>query len=177
MKRPEKSEYSSYYSTYIGLVSDGDIVQILQEQLDDSFSLLMGLSEIQGLFRYAPEKWSIKEVVGHMADTERIMSYRLLCFARGEKESLPGFNENNYVLSASFDNQTIEELMENFSAVRKSTIQLLKSLKTNVWLRRGNANGAEVSVRAIAYIIAGHELHHRQIIKERYTKANSFPTE
>lgn len=177
MTRPESSEFIPYYSTYIGLIPDGEIIQILNEQINDSISLLKDISDNQGLFRYAPKKWSIKEVLGHMADTERIMAYRLLCFARGEKESLPGFDENSYVLNASFDNQTIEDLVDNFLAVRKSTVHLLKSLNSNSWSQRGTANGGEVTVRAIAYIIAGHELHHRHIIKERYLKANSFPTE
>ncbi len=166
--RPEANEYAPYYSGYIDLVPDGDIVHILIEQVEETIQLLQGISEEQSLFRYASGKWSVKEVIGHVADTERIMAYRLLCIARGETISLPGFDENPYVLNASFDRLPIQAHIENLRAVRQSTVQLLKGLESKGWTRIGSANDVDVSVRALAYIIAGHELHHCQLLKERY---------
>ncbi|TCJ05698.1 DinB family protein [Cytobacillus praedii] len=167
--RPKENEYAPYYSGYVGLVPDGDIVHILAEQVEETSQLLQGISEEQSLFRYASGKWSVKEVIGHVADTERIMAYRLLCIARGETVSLPGFDENPYVLNASFDRLPIKEHIENLRAVRQSTTQLLKGLDSKAWGRIGSANNVDVSVRALAYIIAGHERHHRRLLKERYS--------
>jgi hypothetical protein len=174
--RPGESEYASYYSNYVSLVPTGDIEYILSEQISESISLIKNLFESQGQFRYASGKWSIKEVIGHLCDTERIMAYRLLCIARGEVGLLPGFDENEYVVNASFEKQTIPELLDHFVNVRQSTLYLLKSLSEDAWLRRGMANGLEVSVRAIAYIIAGHERHHRQIIIDRYFNSEAYPS-
>jgi len=167
-KRPEINEYNPYYATYINLVAEGDIVHILNKQIKETVGLLKGLTEDQAHFRYAPDKWTVKEVIGHIADTERIMAYRLLSFARGEKAALPGYNDEGYVLHASFNRLSIAELLENLEAVRQSTIHLLKGLEEEAWLRKGNANGSDATVRALAYIIAGHELHHRNIIEKRY---------
>jgi uncharacterized damage-inducible protein DinB len=174
--RPEKGEYNNYYTAYVNLVPNGDIFLILDKQIQDTVNLCKDISDNQGLFRYAPNKWSFKEVIGHMTDTERIMSYRLLCIARGEKESLPGFDENVYVNKGSFDKQSIHDLLESLTIVRQSTLHLLKSLDDQALLRQGSANNSEVTVRALAYIIAGHELHHRQILKERYISSPDFPT-
>lgn len=173
--RPKASEYSPYYATYINLVSDGNIIHILERQIQETNHLLKEISDNKGLFRYAPSKWSIKEVIGHIADTERIMAYRLLSIARGEKAELPGYNDEMYVLKAAFDKQSMQDLLENFIVVRQSTVHLFKSLDKDIWLQRGNANKSEVTVRALAYIIAGHELHHLHIIKERYLDSNAYP--
>ncbi|MCU5376248.1 DinB family protein [Bacillus cereus] len=174
--RPQVSEYNSYYATYISLVSDGNIIHILEQQIKETNLLLKRISDSEGLFRYAPTKWSIKEVIGHIADTERIMAYRLLAIARGETAELPGYNDEMYVLKAAFDKQSMQDLLENFIVVRQSTLHLLKSLDKDTWLQRGNANKSEVTVRALAYIIAGHELHHLQIIKERYLGSSAYPS-
>jgi uncharacterized damage-inducible protein DinB len=174
-QRPETNEYASYYSTYVGLVPKGNILQILKEQVNETMGLVKDISEAQALFRYGPGKWSIKEVIGHMSDTERVMAYRLLCFARGDVKGLPGFNENEYVLNASFDNQSISDLLDNLLLVRKATLQLIKSLDSEAWLKRGNANNVEVTVRALAYIIAGHEIHHRNIINQKYISSRVYP--
>lgn len=174
-KRPEIGEFAPYYLPYVNLVPEGDLLHILKEQMEETIHLLQNISETQGQFRYAPDKWSIKEVIGHMADTERVMGYRLLCIARGDTVSLPGFNENDYVLHASFNKQSMEDLLENLNAVRQSTLHLIKNLDREAWLRRGIANNHEVTVRALATIMAGHELHHRQIIKERYLGSESYP--
>ncbi|WP_028401254.1 DinB family protein [Ectobacillus panaciterrae] len=173
-KRPEISEYAPYYSTYVNLVPDGDILHILNQQIKETIILLKDTSDAQGQFRYAPDKWSLKEVIGHIADTERIMGYRLLCIARGETVSLPGYDDKMYVLRASFDKQSMQDLLENLAVVRQSTLHLLKSLDLEAWLRRGTANNSEVTVRALVSIIAGHELHHRQIIKERYISSDVY---
>lgn len=174
-KRPEFKEYNPFFATYIGLVSEGDIEQIISEQIKGTVELLKGLTVEQAHFRYAPDKWTIKEVIGHITDTERIMAYRLLSIARGEKVALPGFNEESYVLHSAFNQLSVEELLENLEAVRHSTTLLLKSLNEDAWQRTGNANGSEITVRALAYIIAGHELHHRNIIQERYMGAENYP--
>ncbi|MGG0239658.1 DinB family protein [Bacillus rhizoplanae] len=173
-KRPEANEYNPYYSTYINLLPDGDIIHILEQQMKETILLLTGISDDEGYFRYAPNKWSIKEVIGHIADTERIMGYRLLSIARGETAELPGYNDDMYVLRAAFDKQSMQDLLENLTVVRQSTVHLLKSLDEEAWLQRGVANNSEVTVRALANIIAGHELHHCQIIKERYLSSDDY---
>ncbi|MFG6496562.1 DinB family protein [Fictibacillus sp. UD] len=169
---PEKYKYADYYKTYVKLVPEGDIVQILSEQMRETVGIMSMLSEEKSEYRYAPGKWSIKEVIGHVVDTERIMSYRLLSIARGEKVSLPGYDENAYVEEADFDSSSMKTLLENFVAVRQATIQLIKSLSEEALTRTGTANGHEVSVSALMMIIAGHELHHRNIILERYVAKN-----
>ncbi|WP_316568251.1 DinB family protein [Neobacillus sp. YIM B06451] len=176
-KRPEHGEYATYYEPYIALVPEGDIVSTLERQADETVILLKGLSDEQALFRYGKSKWSIKEVLGHMADTERIMAYRLLTIARGDTVPLPGFEENAYVREAGFDREPLENLLANFMAVRASTSALVRSLSEEAWPRTGNANGHLVSVRAIAAMIAGHELHHRKILMERYMGSSGFPGE
>ena len=130
--RPEVSEYNSYYATYTNLVSDGNIIHILEQQMKETNLLLKGISDSEGLFRYAPTKWSIK-VIGHIADTERIMAYRLLSIARGETAELPGYNDDMYVLRAGFDKQSMQNLLENLIVVRQSTLYLLRSLDKEAW--------------------------------------------
>lgn len=174
INRPEKDEFAPYYLPYVNSVPEGDIFSTLTKQLEDTVLLLKNVTEEQGKFRYAPGKWSIKEVIGHMTDTERIMAYRLMCIARGETVSLPGFDESQYVANSSFNDQSFEQLLEHFSAVRKSTLVLMKSLNDDAWLRKGLANNTGVTVRGIAYIIAGHAMHHCQIIKERYLESKEF---
>jgi uncharacterized damage-inducible protein DinB len=168
MNRPQHGEYNSYYEGYMNLVPAGDILEVLQKEQEKTFNLLKGLSEEDANFRYGPLKWSIKEVIGHIADTEKIMSYRLLRIGRGDTTPLAGFNENDYVLAANFENLTVPELLEYFNLTRNATISLLKTMSPEALTRIGNANQSETSARAIAYIIAGHEIHHRQIIKDRY---------
>lgn len=174
--RPEVHEYAPYYSPYLKLVPNGDIIDILSKQLEGIHELLSGISEEQALFKYGPDKWTIKEVLGHLMDTERIMAYRLLCIARGDQTSLPGYNEENYVQNAHFNQHSLRDLLGDLSVVRKSTIRLLDVLETDDWLKAGTANHYPVTVRAIAYIIAGHEKHHLNILKERYLDSEQFPS-
>lgn len=168
LSRPEADEYDSYYSDYIDRVEDADVIEVLQRQQADSEAVLMGLSYEAGSFRYAPDKWSVKEVVGHLSDTERVFAYRALCIARGETQSLPGMDQDIYVVGARFDSRGIDSLAEEFSAVRSATIALFESFDQESWDRSGVANGVRVSVRALAFIVAGHESHHMAILRDRY---------
>ncbi|SHS10328.1 metal-dependent hydrolase [Mycobacteroides abscessus subsp. abscessus] len=176
MKQMLKStEYAPYYSRYVDLVPEGDLTSILLQQMKETVDILKGLTEQQAHFSYGVGKWSIKEVIGHITDTERIMGYRLLSFARGEKAELPGYDDNEYVRNAYFNSLFLQDLLENFEITRESTLQLIKSLPKEAYIRRGKANGSDVSVRALVCIIAGHELHHRKLIKERYIGSKEFP--
>ena len=168
ISKPDETEYLPYYGRYISLVPDGQILALLSSQLDETLALLRDIPESQAGFRYAPDKWSIKELVGHVIDTERIFAYRALRFARNDRTPLSGYEQDDYVHNASFDSYSLGELAAEFESVRRSTLFLLKHLDGEAWLRRGLASESEVSVRALAYIIAGHELHHRGILRSRY---------
>jgi uncharacterized damage-inducible protein DinB len=171
--RPKTNEYAPYYETYVKLLPEGDTIHLLNEQLLETINLLKNLSEEEWYFRYAPNKWSIKEVIGHIADTERILCYRMLAIARGEKTSLPGYDDDAYVNKAEFDKLSVSYLLDSFILARQSTIHLLKGFSTDIYTEQGTANNSAVTVRALAYIIAGHELHHRNLLKERYLNAVS----
>ena len=166
--RPDASEYAPYYGTYVGTVPEGDLLQILEDQHRDTQALLGGLSEAQALHRYAPGKWSVKEVVGHLTDAERVFSYRALRFARGDAKPLQGFDENAWVPPGKFDARPLADLAAEFAVVRRATVALFRSLDAAALERRGVASDNLVSVRALAYIIAGHERHHVGILHERY---------
>ncbi len=166
--RPDANEYDLYYGKYISLVPDGDVVATLSQQLDETLTLLRGLSVAQADSRYALDKWSIKEVVGHVIDTERIFGHRVFRFARNDQTPLPGFEQDDYVRAADFGNRQLDDLAAEFEHVRRANLYLLRSLDDAAWLRRGVASGSEVSVRALAYIIAGHERHHMHIVRTRY---------
>jgi len=166
--RPDDTEYLSYYSRYITLVPEGDILTTLTRQNEATMALLRGLSESQGGFRYAPGKWSIKELVAHLSDAERIFADRALRFARADQTPLPGFEENDYVRNGSFDSFHLADIVSGFAHVRRSTVSLFQLMSNDATTRRGKANNAEVSVRALAYIIAGHELHHINVLRTRY---------
>ena len=166
--RPDKTEYDAYYERYISLVPEEDVLIALDQQLAETLILLRGASEQHGTFRYEPEKWSVKEVLGHMIDTERIMSYRALRIARNDRTPLAGFEQDDYVTNGSFDKRSVASLAREFEQVRRATISLFRNLEPEAWERTGSANNASVSVRALAYIIAGHELHHKRLLKERY---------
>lgn len=166
--RPAENEYAPYYSKYITLVPEGDVVATLARQLESTLALLGGITEERGDFRYAEGKWSVKELVGHVSDTERVFGYRLLCFARNDQTPLPGFEQDDFVGNAGFDSYRLSELAEEFSHVRRANLSLLRHLSADAWQRSGEANGVSVSVRALAHIIAGHEAHHMQILREKY---------
>ncbi|MNI25650.1 DinB superfamily protein [compost metagenome] len=168
-QRPEKSEYLEFQVPYVSLVPpEGDLTDILRQQSKEVFELLEGLSEEQGSYRYAPEKWSIKEMVGHLTDNDRIMTYRLLCFARGEQAPLPGYDEKDYVAAGDFDRFTLKQLLLHYRIVRESTLALLESLPADAWTRAGNFFDVPMTARAQACVIIGHERHHLNILNERY---------
>src|SRR5215475_8627392 len=168
MTKPDSTEYAPYFEKYISLAREEEIVATLDKQIEGTLSLIRGLSAAQGDLRYAPGKWSVKEVIGHLIDTERIFAYRALRFARNDATPLPGFDENSFVDNAGFGSRTLADLAEEFEHTRKSNIYLFKSLDGDSSLRRGVANDNEISVRALAYNIAGHELHHVGILRSRY---------
>jgi uncharacterized damage-inducible protein DinB len=166
--RPDASEHLPYYSKYVDRVPDGDLLQTLRDQLDETLALVRGLDESQGGHRYAPGKWSIRDVVNHVADAERIFAYRALRIARGDATPLESFDENAYAEMADADARTLADLADEFEHVRRSSLSLFASLSDEALARRGTASGGVVSVRALAWIIAGHERHHVDLLHERY---------
>lgn len=171
--RPQPGEYAPYYDRYISLVPGNNVLaalDALDEQRRQMLLLLSGRTEADGDLRYAPDKWSLKEVLGHVNDTERIMSYRALRIARNDATPIEGFEQDDYVRNAPFGQRPLSDLIEDYIAVRRASVSLFRNLDEAAWARRGVAAGNEVTVRALAYIIAGHELHHRRIIEEKYLK-------
>ncbi len=166
--RPEPGEYAPYYDRYISLISGSDILGTLETQRRQTVLLLSGRDEADGNFRYAPDKWNAKEVLGHVCDTERVFAYRALRISRGDHTPMEGFEQDDYVKNGPFGRAPMEEIVEDYIAVRRATLTLLRNLDEAAWVRRGVANKNEVTVRALAYIIAGHELHHRRILEEKY---------
>jgi uncharacterized damage-inducible protein DinB len=168
ISRPAEDEAADFYHRYISRVSEPNIAEQLVEQLAELDSLITPLDDTQGLRRYAPGKWSIKELLGHLADAERIFSYRLLRISRGDVTPLPGFDENAYVPPGAFDTRPLRELMDDFRAVRQSTVRLVESIPISAWSRLGEASGRQISARALAYIMVGHVTHHMGVMRERY---------
>jgi hypothetical protein len=166
--KPDSSEYAPYYEKYLSLVQGDDVLRILSAQIDRSLATLRGISDGRSLERYAPNKWSIREVVGHLIDSERIFGYRALRFARNDSQELPGFEQDDYIPYAHFDNRHWADLISEFDLVRRSNVLMFRGLDSEAWMRRGTANKANVTVRAIAYITAGHELHHMHIVRTKY---------
>jgi hypothetical protein len=168
---PEPGEYASYYGRYVSLVPGNDILSTLESQRRQMMLLLSGRDEKDGDYRYAGDKWSAKEVLGHLCDTERIFAYRALRISRGDRTPIEGFEQDDYVKDGPFGKIPLSEVIEDYIAVRRATLTLLRNLDEAAWNRRGIANKNEVSVRALAYLIAGHELHHRKILEEKYFTA------
>jgi uncharacterized damage-inducible protein DinB len=168
--RPEPGEYAPYYEKYVSLVQNNDVLATLEDQRRQTLLLLSGRTEADGDLRYAPGKWSMKEVLGHINDTERIMSYRALRISRNDATPIEGFEQDDYVRNGPFTRRPLSDLIEDFIAVRRATVALFRNLDEAAWTRRGTANKNEVTVRALAYIIAGHELHHRGILEGKYLK-------
>jgi DinB superfamily len=169
--RPEPNEYAAYYGKYVSLVPDGDILVTLETQLPQTLALL-ARPEADGDFRYAPGKWSAKESLGHVIDAERIFTYRAMRIARNDKTPLPGFEQDDYVKYGPFGHCTLAGLVEEFAAVRKATVLMFRGLDEAAWARRGTASNNEVTALALAYMIAGHELHHRRIFQQNYFPAS-----
>jgi hypothetical protein len=169
--RPAPDEYAPFYAKYVERVPEGNLPRLLQAQTDETLNLLASITEQQSLNRYAPDKWSIRELLGHIIDAERVFSYRALRIARGDRTPLPGFDQEPYVENGAFDRRAWSDLIDEYRAVRLSTLLLLRSFDDAAWERRGTASENEVSVRAIGYIIAGHDRHHIAILRERYLNA------
>jgi len=169
--RPQPTDYAAHYEKYVSLVPGTDILGVLEAQRMLTRQLLGARSEREGNFRYAPDKWTVKEVVGHLADSERIFAYRALRISRGDKTPIEGFEQDDYVKNGGFNDRTLADLAEEFAQVRSATLVLFHGLGGDAWQRRGIANKNEVTVRALAYIIAGHELHHRRVLEENYLPA------
>jgi len=170
--RPEPSEYAPYYDRYISLITGSDILGTLEAQRRQMLLLLSGRNESDGDFRYASDKWSAKEVLGHVCDTERIFAYRALRIARADRTPIEGFEQDDYIKNGPFARIPLAEIIEDYIAVRRATLTLLRNLDEAAWVRHGVANKNEISVRALAYIVAGHELHHRRILEEKYFSAD-----
>ena len=166
--RPDASEYNPYYGKYIALVPEGDLLRILEEQNRETMSVLGVLPETRGDFAYAPGKWTLKEVIGHLTDSERVFSYRALRFARGDQTPLASFEQDDWVPQSGAGGRSLADLAMEYAHVRRATLDLLTHLPPEAPARRGTASGNEVSVRALAWIIAGHERHHLKIIREKY---------
>jgi uncharacterized damage-inducible protein DinB len=165
---PDPSEHAPYYGRYISLVPGQDILAVLPQQIQDTRALLSPLREEDGNLRYAPGKWSVKQVLGHLIDSERIFCYRALRIARGDQTPLPGFEQDDYVRDGPFEHCRLADLVEEFDDVRKATVDFFRNLDEPAWSRWGTANEDKVTVRATAYIIAGHELHHWRLLQEKY---------
>jgi uncharacterized damage-inducible protein DinB len=166
--RPGTDEYAPFYAGYVAAVPDGDLLAILRSSGEETRILLDATGEEGGAARYAEGKWSVRQVVGHLADAERILVYRALRIARGDATPLAAFDENAYALAGGFDRRTLRSLADELERVRASTLDLFRHLDGEALERWGTASGAPVTVRALAWIVAGHEFHHRRILRERY---------
>lgn len=167
MNRPHPDEYPAFYHGYIATVGE-DVIAELNEQLERFCLSMSNAPAVSHNYTYAEGKWTLKEVIGHIIDTERIMLYRLLCISRGEKNTLPGFDENAYIQESTYSSREMADLIEEFRHLRLSGIALIRSVTPDQERRQGVANGMPVSVRALIYIVAGHMNHHAKIITERY---------
>jgi len=165
---PDRTEAAEYYFTYIGQVGGGDIRDVLSAQLPDTLALLNGISDEQSSYRYAPDKWSIRQVVAHLNDTERLFVFRAFWFARGFDDPLPSFDQDVAMFSAGADERSWSSHLEEFRAVRAATMAFFGNLQADKWARRGVASGNPFTVRALAYIAAGHVTHHTTILRKRY---------
>ena len=166
--RPKSDEHIEYYSRYIDRVPEGDIVDTLSRQIPETLAFLRAIPESKADHAYAPGKWTIRQVIGHLSDAERVFQYRAFRFSRADATPVPGFDENSYVDNARFPQQTMTDLINEFEHLRRATIYLFNAMDEEAMSRRGTANDAEISVRAISYIIAGHETHHMDVLRERY---------
>ena len=168
MQRPKSNEYPPYYNRYVNLVDDEDILGVLENQKQEMSNLLNGLGEEAASFRYQPDKWSIKEVIGHIIDVERIFAYRALRFARNDNTPLPEFDQDSYITQSNYDLRTMIDIADEYRTVREATITMFFSFADEFYTRVGTASGFKFTVKAIPFIIAGHEAHHLRIIRGKY---------
>lgn len=168
IERPGPGEHAPYYSLYIDRVPDGDVLQALEDQAGLVDARFRAFDEKGALHRYAPGKWSVKEVLGHVTDTERLFVYRALTFARNDRTELPGMDENAWVAGADFDRVPLTALLDEFGAVRRASVLLFRNSPAEVLSRQGVANGSAMSVRAVPWLLVGHVAHHLEVVEERY---------
>lgn len=168
IERPTPSEYAPFYAGYIAALADGDILETLERQTSELRQLAASTPADRETFRYGEGKWSVREVFGHLIDGERVFSYRVLRFSRGDETPLPGFDENDYVAASHFDRRPLSDLVDELVLLRQANLRLLRSLAPEDWTRTGTANNHPVSVRALAFIMAGHVRHHLNLLRDRY---------
>lgn len=166
--RPSEGDYAKYYQRYIDKVHGDDFLSVMAQQLGDMENILANLPEEKALFAYAEDKWTVKELLGHIIDAERVFSYRALCIARGEQQPLPGFEQDEFVKTARFNKRDLESIVEEYRHLRRANIALFSSFTDEELNRKGTASGNPVTVRALMFIIAGHEKHHIDILLEKY---------
>jgi hypothetical protein len=165
--RPQASEYSPSHESYIRRVPDGDIVDLLEKQIDETLAFVRPLSEREAASRRKPAEWNIKEIIGHLSEGERIVSCRALRFARGDYQPLPGWDQDDYMRESNFTERTLKDLTQELEHLRRANVALFRSFTAEAFIRRGKADGKEVSVRALLYILAGHERHHLEQMRQR----------
>ncbi|MEW6196829.1 MAG: DinB family protein [Bacteroidota bacterium] len=168
MERPNKNEYAEYYHKYVEKVPQGDIVGILEDQLGAATNFFSKITEEKSKYRYAQGKWSVREVLGHIIDAERVFSYRAMRFSRNDSKPLQSFDENYYIQNSNYDSIPLQMLIEEFVSLRRTNINMFKGFTERMWFAKGIASENEVSVRALAYIMVGHAEHHIRIVRERY---------
>lgn len=168
--RPAKTDYAEYYQKYIDLIESEDIIQVLSSLNEEASDIFNSFPQSKGDYAYAKDKWTVKEVVGHMMDTDRIFAYRAMAIARGEKQPLPSFDQDEYVRNGKFNLRELSDLTYEYRLLRESNLLLFKGLNHSVYSKRGIAAGNEVTVLALMWMIAGHQKHHLKILKEKYLK-------
>lgn len=168
MQRPAETEYGPFYAGYIGRVPENDVLPILEAQLEQIRRLAAAVPPERETYRYAPGKWSFRQMFGHLCDAERVFGFRAFCFSRGEQAPLPSFDENDYVNASHFEETPLPELARELVLLREGNLALFRRLADSDWLRVGNASGKDVTVRALAFTLAGHFRHHVAILAERY---------
>lgn len=168
MRRPETDEYAPPYARYVDNVPEADVVAVLEAQTDELREFFEGIGEERAAHRYAADKWSIKEIAGHLGDGERIFGYRAHAVSRDEQQALPGWDENEYTPAGKFDRRTLADLVEELLLLRHANVLFFRSLDDAAWDKRGTASGYGITVRGLAYTIAGHTRHHMRVVKERY---------
>ena len=166
--RPGENEYAPFYAGYVARVPETDILAALRAQPDELSRVASSVSEEKEHYRYGDEKWSVREIFGHLVDAERFFGHRAFCVSRGDATPLPGFDEQLYVSRAGHDSRPLSELVKDFSLLREANVRMLESLEASAWPLEGVANGVKVTVRALAYIMAGHARHHVAVLRERY---------
>jgi uncharacterized damage-inducible protein DinB len=166
--RPSEQEHDPAFSRYIARVPEGNLIELFRSQTQNTYHFFEKLSEEKANYSYAPGKWSLKEVLGHVMDFERVFAYRTLCIARGEEQGLPGFDENNYARTAGYNQVPLLKILQHYAHLRAATIALLEQIPDSAWVRTGTVNQKTISLRALAYVMPGHELHHGNVIAERY---------